>query len=527
MRALSYLLITELKNRILILKRKPAYLILYGFVIVMLAVSMFTIVLSDKGVSRMHFADVRIIYSFIAGLGLLFLFTDVNIGLSTGSTLFSMADVGLLFVAPISTKKVLIYGLISTMGKSLLAAFFILYQIGNLKVNFNYGLKEIIALFLIYAIMVLFGHLLSIAVYIYTNGNTARKTVAKTVLYIGIGILIIVTFFIQRKEQITLLEALLRMVDHKWFTLIPLAGWSVMFFKGITDGLLVSIFLSLGFFIISSLIIIYFLTIRNSDYYEDVLLSTEVTYQKLRSAKDGRHIKMNKKVKVREEDQGLLQGSGALTLVYKHLLEMKRSSRFIFINGYTVFTCFVVGIAGYNFKVSGASYIILGATIYLQYFYTMIGKLKLELMKPYIYLIPEKSIKKVFAASLTSIIKPCIDSICIFTVFGFVGMANPLTCIFFALAYASSGALFVSFTVLYQRLLGGQPNRLLQMMIGVGLLILIMLPGIVSSAIASFFLTGRLEFLIMLPFSLFCVLVTWLIFLFCGNLIDKAEYTGK
>lgn len=526
MRALCYLLFTELKNRIFILKRKPAFLVLYGFVILMLIISVFALVLSGNN-KNMTYADERIIYAFIAGFGLLFLFSNINMGLSTGSTLFSMADVGLLFVAPVSTKKVLVYGLISTMGKSLIAALFILFQLGNLKMNFNYGIKEILALFLIYAIMVVFGHLLSIGVYIYTNGNMLRKNTVKIILYAFLGLLLVLTLILQQKENVKLLEAVLRLADNTWFGFLPVAGWSVMFFKGIADGVLANVLISLGFFLIFSLLIISLLTVGKADYYEDVLLSTEMSYQKLRNAKEGRSINNKKRVKVRDEDQGFLRGTGAFTLIYKHILEMKRSSRFIFINGYTVVTCIAVGIAAFNFKSTGAPYIILGILIYIQYFYTLAGKLKVELMKPYIYLIPESSFKKVVAASVTSIVKPCVDAICIFTVLGFTGITDPVTCIFFALAYAASGALFVSFTVLYQRLLGGQPNRLIQMMIGVGLLIVVMLPGIVSSSVAAFFLPEGLKFLTMLPYTFFCLLLAWIIFLSCGNLIDKAEYSGR
>lgn len=72
MRALCYLLITELKNRIFILKRKPAFLVLYGFVILMLIISVVALALSGNN-KNMTYADERIIYAFIAGFGLLFL----------------------------------------------------------------------------------------------------------------------------------------------------------------------------------------------------------------------------------------------------------------------------------------------------------------------------------------------------------------------------------------------------------------------------------------------------------------------
>jgi hypothetical protein len=216
-----------------------------------------------------------------------------------------------------------------------------------------------------------------------------------------------------------------------------------------------------------------------------------------------------------------------MTIAYKHILEMKRSSRFVFIDGYTIFVAAGVGIAGYNFNYPGAAYAIFAVIVYLQFFLTIFGRLKSELLKPYIFLIPEQSIKKVFAASVTSLLKPCADAVIIFAVLAAVGGADPFTCIFLALAYSASGAVFVGLTILFQRVLGGQPNKLVQMFIGMTFLLAVMAPAIILSAVAAFLLPEALGFLCTLPYTVFCVMIAFLIFLTCGNLIEKSEYTGK
>jgi hypothetical protein len=157
----------------------------------------------------------------------------------------------------------------------------------------------------------------------------------------------------------------------------------------------------------------------------------------------------------------------------------------------------------------------------------MMGKLRGELLKPYIYLIPEKSLKKVFAASVTSLIKPCVDGIAMFAVLAVVGGANPLTCLFSAMAYAASGAVFVGLTILYQRILGGQPNKIIQGFIGLGLLAAVMAPAVGISVAAAYLLPATLNFLCTLPYTVFCLLFAAFMFVVCGNLIDKAEYTGR
>jgi hypothetical protein len=269
--------------------------------------------------------------------------------------------------------------------------------------------------------------------------------------------------------------------------------------------------------------------VGKADYYEDVLISTEVRHQTLTAAKEGRRVnpKFNKKIKIKEEDSGLLKGKGSLAITYKHILEMKRKSRFIFIDTYTILTIVGTGIICYRVHKDFLGFTVLGILVYLQFFMTVLGRLGTEISKHYIYLIPEKSKSKVFAASITSFLKPCVDGFLIFAVMAVMKGADPLTCIFLALAYTFASAIFIALTILYQRLLGGQPNKLVQSFVGFGLFFLIMIPAITPSVIIGSMLPKNLLFLSLLPFIFVCALVTLLIFLTCGNLFDKSEYTGK
>ena len=210
---------------------------------------------------------------------------------------------------------------------------------------------------------------------------------------------------------------------------------------------------------------------------------------------------------------------------------MKRKSRLIFLDNFTFFLVAGAGIAGYYFRQNQfpeeLDYIILGTLIYVQYIMSMMGRLKNELTKPYIYLMPASSLSKVFAASGTSLIKPCVDGVLIFLVYAIIRGMNPLIGIFFAAAYAASGAVFTALTILYQRVLGDQPNKMVQMIFCFGLLVLIMTPSIGVSIAAAFLLPKAFAFLVTVPYTVFCLLFTLLLFLLNGNLIDKAEFTGR
>lgn len=528
MKALVYLLRTTAKNRILNLRKKPALLILYLFIIAVITIMIVTSGSSGSQPGNpKNFSDVRILYMVTAGIGFLFLYSFVTTGLSTGSTLFSMADVGLLFVAPVSSRKILIYGLIKQMATTFLSALFILYQVKTIKSSFGLGMGAIFNIFIIYAILIFFCQLLSIGIYIFSNGDQKRKELVKTVLYGLFVVTALGIYFQYLQHGGTIFEAVLNLMSYKPFQFLPVTGWAVMFICATVEGSAGLLILSLLLFLVSSIIIISLFTSGEADYYEDVLTSTEVVYNKLQDAKNGRKTVNIRKIKVKEKDTGFQGGQGASAIYYKHLLEKKRTSRLLFLDTYTVLAAGGSGILCYFMKTEFSVYLVLGILVYIQFFFTILGRLSDELTKPYIYLIPEKSLKKIVAASMTTIIKPCFDAVIIFIVVCIVSKTSPLLNLFLALAYASTGIIFVSYTLLCQRIFGGQPNKLISAMLGISLFMLVMAPGIGASITAIYLLPKSLVFLGTLPFTFCCIVLSVFIFVVCGDLLDKADYTGK
>ena len=351
MRALIYLMRTTIKNRILNLRKKPAYLVLYVMIVVVIVLMIISSIQTGSSVSNSkHYSDIRVLYAIVAGIGAIFLFSFVNTGLSTGSTLFTMADVGLLFVAPISTRKILIYGLIKQMTTTFLSAIFIFYQIHSIRSSFGLGFGAIFSLFLVYAIVIFFCQLLSIGIYIYTNGNKRRKNLISLVLY-GLFLLTALGIYVQYLQNDgSIFNALLNLMDYKPFQFMPVVGWSVLFMSAAVEGNVVSMVLSLVLFLISSIIIISMFTTGEADYYEDVLVSTEMKYNRLQDVKNGKRAATRKKVKIKKEQVGLQGGKGYNAIFYKHLLEQKRTSRFLFLDSYTVLAAAGAGILCYFMK---------------------------------------------------------------------------------------------------------------------------------------------------------------------------------
>lgn len=527
MKALVYLLLTTLKNRILSLRKKPAMLILYlicaASLILVVVVSMF-----NNNENRITgYSDIRMLYSFVVGLGAMFIYSYTVTGLSNGGTLFTMADVGLLFTAPISPRRILLYGLIKQMGTTLLTAIFILYQVGTLNNTFGFNGYMVIGIFIIYAIMIFFCQLLTMGIYLFSNGDNSRKNIIRGIMY---GCFAIILAFILFKYIASgnILEAIYSVIDTRAFSFVPIAGWSTMFIKAMVEHDIIYLFLSVALYMIFSILIILLFTSKNADYYEDVLKSTEMNYTRLSAAKEGKKVNaFNKKVKVKEEDSRLSRGKGANAFLYKHLLEMKRSSKFLFVDAFTITGAIGGIILAKSMDKQYASYIVFAGLVYIQFFITVSGKLSQELTKHYIYIIPESSRKKVFYSSLTNLVKPFIDGVIIFTVVCVANQSSLILNLFLALAYASTGTLFVSFTILYQKILGGQPNKLVGITVGMFFFFILVLPGSIAAVVSFILLPSSLQVIASLPYTIFGFGITCLVFYLCGNLLDTSEYSGK
>lgn len=524
MNAIGYLLCTILKNKILSLRKKPLYLIIYGCIAVTVVLTIVTSNLGDKSALAIkEYSDIRILYAIIALIALLFLVTQIITGLSSGSTLFNMADVGLLFVSPISSQKILIYGLIKQMGMTLLSAIFILYQVPTIKKSFGLGMETIVYLLIIYAIIIFFTQLIAIATYILTNGNSFRKKIVKIVLFGIIALIILGIYYQYIMHHQGIIESAMNVLTFRPFQFIPVVGWSVMFAWGIIHGSIIYIILPLGLYLISSVAMILLFTLRDGDYYEDVLGYTEMYHAKLQDAKSGKMNSNFTKVKLRNNKTGMSSGMGASAIFYRHLLEKKRTSRFMFIDMYTILASIGSGFLCYYVKQPYSVYIVLGVLLYLQIFMTMFGKFSYELSKPYIYLIPEKSIKKVIFSALVTFLKPCVDAIIIFTVVCIFSKTSPILNIFLAFVYISTCAVFICYTILCQRLFGGKPNKVISGALGIALFLLLFAPAVGISAITIMLLPKYLNFLGTLPFTFVCIVITILTFVVCGDVLEKSE----
>ena len=523
--ALTWLLLTRIKNGIRRFVRKPSRLILAQVVIALIGFTIFAGHMDDA--ENNVYRDIRelaaialVFYLFI------FIMTAYN-GYTKGTSLFSMPDVNLLFPSPLRQQSVLFYGLVQQLGTSLLVGFFLLFQYTTLHTTYGISYAGLLWLLLGYGLTLFCGQLTAMTLYIATAGSESRRRTAKIVFYTVLGILAaaILLYLFARKDALLETAVSLAVGPMAWF---PVAGWLAHMVRGCLTGQLLDILLPLAATGLFVSLLIYWLVHSKADYYEDVLGITEQKFKTMQAAKSGRVTEQPGKV--RRRGGTLNRGEGASAIYYKHLLENRRAtplilepSGFIFIAGAIVFTLFIRNIADPD---PGGT--LLGCFIfcvYMRIFGVFLGRLPKELLRCYIYLIPESAFKKLFWALAESLPKFALNALLMYLPVALLcGVTVPeaIICVF---AGFSFDCLFLAGYLLVERLFATVTSKVISMLLFFFMLIFLAVPGIVAAVIlrtAGVTLISP-TFTMLLALTIVNIPVSLLAVFLSRNMLDTAE----
>lgn len=534
MNAIGYLIRKEIKNRILDLFHHPAKLLGYLSVIALIAFSAISQMENNK-LPTDTYTDIRILNGIYFALLLFIGVVSFLSALKSGTTFFKMSDVNFLFVSPISSKKILAYGLVKQMASSLFMMLFFLLYTGMLRNIFGVTIGQVVALVGGVALAVFAVQLLSLLLYSFSAGHPRRTLLFKGVLYVMLGILaalIFVSFSVNGGNK----EALLNAIVSPYLEIFPVFGWIKGMVFGIINGNIPRIAVYAILNILTIILCVVVFTHSDSDYYEDVLQSTEQTYAVRQSIKENRFggVALGSNQKTKVKDTGIHRGWGADVFFYKHIREAKRRGVSLYLRTSTLVLLAVNILLILFFQKMSASEgdqlaaghlmaIALAFSCYLLFFLNASGDWTRELMRPYIYLVPENSFKKLLWASLTTILAPCIDGIILFAVLGVILRAKPLTVLLCMMIYASMGLLFTAANILSQRVFGGVYNKGLMLLLYFLMIGLLLAPGVAGSAAVYLLLRNAPGILIGLPVAMWNVLISLGLVYACRNILNTAE----
>lgn len=513
MKALTYLLLTTLKNNLRQLLKNPPKLVL---VIIVVAAVIFTLYIGisvDHNIAEK--APLTEVYALVFGLFLLIFVQTAKNGFGNGASFFTMPDVNLIFTGPFSSRLVLLYGLIRQMGISLWVGFFLLFQYSWLSQRYGLSLATFLAIILVYCLVFFCGNLTAMVLYAYFSNDDGRSKKAKNFLYLICILLVLAIFAPMVYSPGQGMAGLAGAVNAAWVKYIPVLGWAKALIEAVDSGSLIQVS---GWLLLNLLYILVLLRLiirSGSGYYEDVLSSTEAAFRLRSVAKEGKQGEtVGSNVKVGKT--GLSGGQGPGVMFYKHLLENRRGNK-LFLDGTSLIFLAMTIAYSYFMRNMGIISIFAFAT-YMQIFSVFSGRWVRELSYHYIYLIPAGPFSKLISILKESILKAAVDSFLTFFSIGIILQLSSFEIICCILARFGFALIFMAVNIFNQRVMGGLNSRILKIMVYFLFTCILAGPGVVLGIfLAQTVYTG---FLLMFIWNtLISALIVWL----CRNILQVAE----
>lgn len=519
MNAVFYLVTRKAKNSLKEFIRKPLRLVFCLFIICLLGFSFYSGSVSTP--QEAFLRDRTELYSVIFALYTYVFYATAKNGFINGASMFSMADVNLLFTAPIKEKSVLSFGLFQQLGKSLTLGFFILYQSSLVSNIYGLPVSTLFVVLIGYGAVVFMGQMLATVIYSLTCSDDRKIRLGKALFYgvfaVFIGILLYNTF----TSGMTL-KSLIYAAREKIMYLFPVSGFVSFAVQGIAEkditpaviGVIIFAFMCAAFYLILSKI--------KGDFYEDVLKATQINHSAITARKEGKAAE-NAPLNVKVGKTGLGKGSGASAVTYKHKKENKRSNPLLInpvslvMAGFSLVYCLMF---------LGENIALFVINVYTMSMTVCIGRWAKEFTYPYIYLIPESNFKKLLSLLRADLPLLAAESVICFIPLAALGSCGVAEAAAMTVARFTFGLLFIGVNLLLQRFAGDSEKKVFTVMIYFILATVLSLPSagvaVITGMLFPFY--TALSYIFM---SVTNVLLAMLLIFLCRNVLEYSEYNNR
>ena len=265
-------------------------------------------------------------------------------GDKNGSSIFCMADVNLLFSAPMKPQSVLAFRLTAKVGTALLASLYLLFQLPNLASSLSLSVPFVLSLLAAWFIVLIYGRLISVLVYTVASTHANLKKYVTPAVY-GTAALIALSFYLyySSHSEADLVETAFSFFNSPVSHYIPVWGWikwmPILMYNGnsILSLLLFALLLS-----VAAVFVIRIWNIK-ADFYEDAMSKSEELAEKLSNASEGRSVKRTRDRTEKLRRDGLKNGAGASVYFFKAMYNRFRFAYFGIITKtcitYTLIAC--------------------------------------------------------------------------------------------------------------------------------------------------------------------------------------------
>ncbi len=332
--------------------------------------------------------------------------------------LFKKSDIHFMFPAPVSPKMVILFKGILNLFINLGLALFIGFMGA---IYFQAGIGRMI---LYVALYLLFENVLEASMMILCYGNERLPEgffkVLTVVCYGLMAVFVLVAAYMLMQNGFSF-DVIKEYLGLPVIQLIPVVGWNIAMIRLIFVGPTILNIVCTGLFCVSTLVLfaVAYMADCKGEYYEDAAKFAD-DYAKLKANKAkgivGNPFSKKQHFKAAEV---VYKGSGAKAIFYRQLLEYKKSRFFIF--GFNTLVSLIVGagiavVAVMTDMTAEAGvnrvFIIPGIMAYVIFIFSGYAtKWSQELENPYTFLIPDRSIRKMWYATKMEHVRAVVDGI--------------------------------------------------------------------------------------------------------------------
>lgn len=513
MKALIYLSVKKLKNGILDFIKKPSRLII---TLLFAGLLVFSALTSTSDSPHQYTRDINELYAIIFGLyTLIFVLISKN-GFYNGASMFTMQDVNLIFTSPLKQNTVLSYGLIQQLGRSLMLGFFILFQSGTVCATYGVGFEVLIYILIGYGVTVFLSQMLAMVIYSLTSSDDKKKKALKGVYYAVIAGFGGYAVYLCLQNGGINLTSIISVTQNHIAVFFPVSGMTSLAVRGAISADVPEIIC--GIIYCAAFWVLYRVAVRfiNSDYYEDVLQSTENSFSAIAARKEGKAAE-NAPKNIKTGKTGINKSFGASAIYEKHKIENRRSKKLILSAASVVTVIFSIITA---FVFSDEPIAVFGMNIYIMTMTVAAGRWAKELSYPYIYLIPESSFKKLLYTIKSDIPTIIAESILCLAPMYFICYLTVTDTVGMIFSRISFGLLIISVNLFTQKIFGVSDKKKLIIFIYFFLIILFSMPGILAAVAVGLAMPFYLGFAFM-AMGAVNILVALILIFFSRKLLEE------
>ena len=334
------------------------------------------------------------------------------------SNIFLPADTVLLFTAPLSPQKVLLFRLSGQIGVFAIASLYMFGQLPNLMRIPGFTWGAFAGILFVYAMMLAQSMILKSMAFIYCAGDAKKQRTVRWGVY-GLLLALAGGVFVYSGVAGTgvLWQDALLFFLADWFRYIPVLGWlpavPAFAFEGKHGMAILFVFLNIALVAL----LLWLISRMKADFYEPALAKSEEYAERMQKMQESRNGGMAAKTRTKDRSERfvrneLRRGSGASIYFWKEMYNRKRFALFgLFTKTFGTYLVLAVGLALILFFAGVPMLLPSAALIALIAFYRTLGNpLEADTKLHYFSLLPAKSSEKLFWSILAGLCGTAMDA---------------------------------------------------------------------------------------------------------------------